>query len=65
MMNIQLNLPISMNAMLRKNVLSPEDKPIWYEIYALHPPYNEPRYDQEPPKNEIKEILYEEDLVRA
>lgn len=55
----------SMNAMLRKNVLSPEDKPIWFEIYALHPPHTEPRYDQEAPDKEIRDILYEEDIIRA
>lgn len=51
--------------MLKKNVLSTDDKPVWYEIYALHPPHNEPRYDQDAPANEIREILYEEDIIRA
>lgn len=51
--------------MLRKNVLSAEDKPIWYEIYALHPPLTEPRYDQVAPEGEIREIFYEEDIIRA
>lgn len=55
----------SMNSLLRKNVLYAEDKPIWYEIYALHPPKTEPRYDQIGSTDEIKEILYEEDLIRS
>lgn len=54
-----------MNALLRKNVFHPEDKPVWYEIYALHPPHAEPRYDQVGPTEEVREILYEEDLIRS
>ncbi|XP_055323363.1 28S ribosomal protein S23, mitochondrial [Sitodiplosis mosellana] len=54
-----------MNSLLKKNVLHPEDKPIWFEIYALHPPYTEPRYDQEGSAEEVREILYEEDLIRS
>lgn len=60
-----LNIVFSMNAMLKKNVISPEDKPIWFEIYALHPPHSEPRYDQEAPAEEIRDILYEDDIIRA
>lgn len=55
----------SMNSLLRKNVLYAEDKPVWYEIYALHPPHTEPRYDQDGLNVEIREILYEEDLIRS
>lgn len=51
--------------MLRKHVLPQGEKPIWFEIYALHPPYNEPRYDQKSAGHGIKEILYEEDLIRS
>lgn len=55
----------STSALLRKNVWPIEEKPIWYEIYALHPPYDEPRYDRMPEKiQQLREILYEEDLVR-
>lgn len=54
-----------MNSMLKRNVLPLEDKPIWYEIYALHPPHYEPRHDQEAPTNDVREILYEEDIIRA
>lgn len=42
-----------------------EEKPIWYEIYALHPPHIQPRYDQEAPVQDVRELLYEEDLIRA
>lgn len=54
-----------MNSMLKKNVIPLEDKPVWYEIYALHPPYTEPRYDQVGTTEKVREILYEEDLIRA
>lgn len=55
-----------MNAMLRKKVISPDDKPIWYEVYALHPPFNEARYDQEATDQQpIRQIFYEEDIIRA
>lgn len=54
-----------MNALLKRNVLHAEDKPIWYEIYVLHPPHTEPRYDQVGSADEVREILYEEDLIRS
>lgn len=54
-----------MNSLLKKNVLPMDEKPVWYEIYALHPPHRPPRYDQMPETKEVREILYEEDLVRA
>ncbi|XP_031618342.1 probable 28S ribosomal protein S23, mitochondrial [Contarinia nasturtii] len=54
-----------LNAMLKRNVLPQSGKPVWYEIYALHPPYDEPRYDKVGPEDEIREILYEDDLIRA
>lgn len=54
-----------MNAMLKRNVLKPEDKPVWHDVYALHPPYDEPRYDREASPNNIRDIFYEEDLIRA
>lgn len=54
-----------MNALLRKNVKSGEEKPIWFDVYALHPPLTEPRYDQESTISDIKEIFYEEDVIRA
>lgn len=54
-----------MNSLLRKRVLHVDDKPIWFDVYALHPPYNEPRYDQKAPEGDVREIFYEEDLIRA
>lgn len=54
-----------LNAMLKKNVMYQSEKPIWYEIYALHPPYDEPRYDRPGSEDEVRELLYEDDLIRA
>lgn len=51
--------------MVRKKVLTPEDKPIWYEVYALHPPFDEARYDQDVTQQPIQQIFYEEDVIRA
>lgn len=42
-----------------------DDKPIWYDVYAVHPPDREPRFDREPPQTEVRDIFYEEDAVRA
>ena len=55
-----------MNAMLRKKVLSADEIPIWYEVYALHPPFNEARYDQQVSDEQpLRQIFYEEDFLRA
>lgn len=51
--------------MLSKNVFSVEEKPIWFDIYALHPPFEEPRYDRVPENVVIRDIFYNEDIVRA
>lgn len=59
------NIFFSLNSLLKKNVMSVMDKPVWYEIYALHPPHSEPRYDQKANPHEVRDILYEEDLIRA
>lgn len=42
-----------------------EDKPIWYDVYAAFPPQLEPRFDRPAPKMNIKQIFYEEDVIRA
>lgn len=51
--------------MLSKNVLSAEERPIWFDVYALHPPFEEPRYDRVPENVVIRDIFYKEDIVRA
>lgn len=51
--------------LLRTGVYKREDKPIWYDIYAMHPPFEQPRFDREPPAGELRDIFYEEDAIRA
>lgn len=43
------------------------DRPIWYDIYASHPPFDEPIWDRKMPNHDkaIRKIFYEEDLTRA
>lgn len=55
----------STNGMLQKNVLSVEEKPVWFDVYALHPPFEEPRYDRIPENVVVRDIFYEEDIIRA
>lgn len=42
-----------------------EDKPIWYDVYAAFPPQLEPRYDRPAANINVKQIFYEEDVIRA
>ncbi len=41
------------------------DKPLWYEVYEAFPPREEPHYGRVTPATPIRNILYEEDLIRA
>lgn len=65
--SIKTNILIDFSAsgLLKRDVFKSEDKPIWYEIYALHPPFEEPRYDRPAPEIEVREIFYPEDNIRA
>uniref|UniRef100_A0A914HYB5 Ribosomal protein S23 mitochondrial conserved domain-containing protein n=1 Tax=Globodera rostochiensis TaxID=31243 RepID=A0A914HYB5_GLORO len=44
-----------------------EDRPIWFDAYAAHPPQNEPNWDIIMPKREeaLPKIFYHEDIDRA
>ncbi|XP_013097958.1 small ribosomal subunit protein mS23 [Stomoxys calcitrans] len=53
------------SGLLRSGAMKPEDKPIWYDVYAAFPPKVEPRFDRPAPQIAIKNIFYEEDKVRA
>lgn len=53
------------SGLLRTGVLKAEDKPLWYDIYAMHPPAEEPRFDRPAPNIQIEDIYYDEDLIRA
>ncbi|XP_030376927.1 probable 28S ribosomal protein S23, mitochondrial [Scaptodrosophila lebanonensis] len=51
--------------LLRGGAMKPEDKPLWYEVYAAFPPKAEPRFDRPAPDIPIRNIFYAEDVVRA
>jgi small subunit ribosomal protein S23 len=51
--------------LLRSGALKYEEKPLWYEIYKRFPPRTTPIYHREVPKDEVKTLLYSEDLIRA
>ncbi|EDX04980.1 probable 28S ribosomal protein S23, mitochondrial [Drosophila simulans] len=51
--------------LLRGGAMKPEDKPIWYDVYAAFPPKLEPRFDRPAPEIPVRQIFYAEDVVRA
>ncbi|XP_073823236.1 mitochondrial ribosomal protein S23 [Musca autumnalis] len=53
------------SGLLRSGAMKPEDKPLWYDVYAAFPPKLEPRFDRPAPQVAIRNIFYEEDQVRA
>ncbi|XP_061387795.1 small ribosomal subunit protein mS23 [Musca vetustissima] len=53
------------SGLLRSGAMKPEDKPLWYDVYAAFPPKLEPRFDRPAPQIPIRNIFYEEDQVRA
>lgn len=44
-----------------------KERPIWYDVYAAHPPYHEPMWDAKLPKHgePVRPIFYPEDIERA
>lgn len=57
--------PHRTTGLLRSGAIKLEDKPLWYDIYAAFPPPLEPRYDRPAPNINVKQIFYEEDVIRA
>ncbi|XP_067394164.1 small ribosomal subunit protein mS23 [Emydura macquarii macquarii] len=56
--------------LLRARVLSPAQKPLWFDVYAAFPPLREPLYREPRPRygkvqDVIPPILYQEDEIRA
>jgi len=45
--------------------MKPEDKPIWYDVYETFPPKIEPVFGRKDPDIPIRNILYQEDIIRA
>ncbi|XP_056329680.1 28S ribosomal protein S23, mitochondrial isoform X2 [Danio aesculapii] len=56
--------------LLRAGVLKPEEKPIWYDVYAAFPPkreplYQKPRRPKVPAADPVPQLFYKEDEIRA
>uniref|UniRef100_A0A7E4UW86 Small ribosomal subunit protein mS23 n=1 Tax=Panagrellus redivivus TaxID=6233 RepID=A0A7E4UW86_PANRE len=53
--------------LIRSGQLKWEDRPLWYDVYAAVPPYEEPVWDLKMPKSDqpVRSILYKEDAIRA
>ncbi|KAI5651796.1 hypothetical protein NE865_00133 [Phthorimaea operculella] len=52
--------------LITRGAMKPDDRPLWFDVYKKFPPLTEPKFAQ--PKPEIKpirQILYNEDVVRA
>nr|XP_002120130.1 28S ribosomal protein S23, mitochondrial-like [Ciona intestinalis] len=60
--------------LIRSKVLPYEERPLWYDVYEAFPPIREPVYEADTPpdklglvdvEDNVREVLYEEDWVRA
>lgn len=51
--------------LLEAGAMKPNDKPIWYNVYAAFPPKLEPRFDRPVQNVPVRNIFYEEDICRA
>uniref|UniRef100_A0A914VZ57 Small ribosomal subunit protein mS23 n=1 Tax=Plectus sambesii TaxID=2011161 RepID=A0A914VZ57_9BILA len=53
--------------LIRSGVIKWEDRPLWYDVYAAHPPHREPVWDYKAPKHDqpVRQIFYKEDTIRA
>ncbi len=54
-----------MTGLLRSGAVKPENKPLWYDVYAAFPPKTEPTLVRAEPTTETVNILYIEDLIRS
>ncbi|XP_031849255.1 mitochondrial ribosomal protein S23 [Nomia melanderi] len=52
-------------ALIESGAIKPINKPLWYDIYKAFPPKYEPRYDRPASQKPLKQIFYEEDIIRA
>ncbi|XP_029035199.1 probable 28S ribosomal protein S23, mitochondrial isoform X1 [Osmia bicornis bicornis] len=52
-------------ALWKSKAIKEENLPLWYNIYKTFPPKYEPRFDRPAPQKSIRNIFYEEDIVRA
>lgn len=52
-------------ALWQTKAIATENLPLWYDVYKTFPPKYEPRFDRPAPETPLKNIFYEEDLIRA
>ncbi|KAL0893213.1 hypothetical protein ABMA27_014821 [Loxostege sticticalis] len=52
--------------LLKNGAMKPDDRPLWYDVYRAFPPAVEPKFARPTPEiKPIRQILYQEDIVRA
>uniref|UniRef100_U5EFL6 Small ribosomal subunit protein mS23 n=1 Tax=Corethrella appendiculata TaxID=1370023 RepID=U5EFL6_9DIPT len=51
--------------LMKCNAMKYAERPLWYDIYEAFPPAIEARYDRPKPNIQLKNIFYEEDIIRA
>ncbi|XP_073945484.1 mitochondrial ribosomal protein S23 [Choristoneura fumiferana] len=52
--------------LLTRGAMKPDDRPLWFDIYKAFPPLMEPKFARPQPEiKPIRQILYQEDVVRA
>jgi len=53
--------------LIRSGQLKWDDRPLWYDVYAAHPPHYEPKWDARKPNHDkpVTPIFYREDVDRA
>ncbi|XP_063396633.1 small ribosomal subunit protein mS23-like [Mytilus trossulus] len=60
------NIFARVEGMIRSGAMKYEDKPIWFNVYKAFPPKVNPTFTRKAPENQqVVNILYPEDLVRA
>ena len=53
------------SGLLKSGALKPSEKPLWYDIYAAHPPAVEPKMSRPVPTEQPVDIIYIEDVLRV
>ncbi|TGZ63896.1 hypothetical protein CRM22_006645 [Opisthorchis felineus] len=53
------------DGLLRNGAIPYEERPLWYDVYKAFPPRVEPMFNRPLPTNEVRQILYHEDVDRV
>uniref|UniRef100_A0A182N705 Small ribosomal subunit protein mS23 n=1 Tax=Anopheles dirus TaxID=7168 RepID=A0A182N705_9DIPT len=51
--------------LIKSGAMKFDERPLWYDIVNAFPPREEPRYDRPAPKIRVRQLFYQEDVVRA